>query len=191
MSLDPRHHVLPGQQLRLAAEQVNALNRMMRVSGGMTAGPQSTWPRASNLITIQNTLAGAANYSIDVPWLGVVGIFGPAISPVGGTLEGSDEVDSRARSFAARPILIGEVPTIAAHADSFAIAMEPIPIGGTGLAAVGGAFACKVHVTDASHRFAGVKDGDVTQLQSARCGPVQLLWKEPGVGECKWACGVM
>ena len=41
---DSRHHVLPGQPLRLAAEQVNALNRMMRVSGGMTAGPRESSP---------------------------------------------------------------------------------------------------------------------------------------------------
>jgi hypothetical protein len=149
------------------------------------AGQEAAWPRASNLIAVAN------NGPAEIPWLGVLGIAGVAISPVGGTLEGSGEADSRARNFAERPVLAGTVPTVAAHADAFAIAMEPIPIGRTGLVAIGGAFACKVHVTDASHRFAGVKDGDVTQLQSARCGPVQLLWKEPGVGECKWACGVM
>jgi len=37
MAADPRLHVVPGQRLRLAAEQVNGLNRLLRVGAGFSA----------------------------------------------------------------------------------------------------------------------------------------------------------
>jgi hypothetical protein len=69
--------------------------------------------------------------------------------------------------------------------------MEPIKSGAIGRAACGGVFACKVNVTNEAHKFAKAKDGDRTQLQSASCGVLQLLWKEGGTGANKWALGAL
>jgi hypothetical protein len=133
----------------------------------------------------------------DVPMFSVLGIVGVAINPSGGTLEGSDFKDRRARDFAAQPIIVGDVPILSQHRDKFAVCMEPIRQGKIGTVAVGGLFACKVNVTSRSHSFATVKDGDYTQLQSASCGPVRLLWKEADSvssweqGSDRWCVGVM
>lgn len=182
---DPRQTVRPGQPLALAAEQVNWINRQMRGGGGASSRPGAPADRASNIVLIRN------GSGVSVPQHGVLGISGVAINPSGGSLAGTDAASKRARSFSDRPILAGAVPSIAAHANAFVVTLEPIAAGKIGRAAVGGLFACLVYVTDTTHGFATVKDGDVTQLQSSRCGVLQLVWKEPGYGECKWAAGVM
>jgi hypothetical protein len=182
---DPRQNVRSGQQLAIAAEQINWINRQMRGGGGHSSTEAAAVDRASNIVLIRN------NSGVTVPQVGVLGISGVAIDPSGGTLFGADAASARARSFAERPVLVGNIPSIASHGNAFAVTLEPIGIGKIGRAAIGGCFACLVYVTDPTHGFATVKDGDVTQLQSARCGVLQLVWKQSGFGECKWAAGVM
>jgi hypothetical protein len=69
--------------------------------------------------------------------------------------------------------------------------MEPIPPGAIGRAAVSGCFALRVNVTNEGHWYAVAKHNDFGQLQAAACGTVQLLWKQPGIGENKYAVGAM
>ena len=176
---DPRQYVRPGQRLQIAASQINALNDMMRVKTGFRGGPQTAPEPAQNIVLIKN------NSGADVPWLGVLGIDGVEISPVGGNLTGDTDADKRAREFASRPVLTGVAPLSSAHGWSIVIAMEPITSGSMGRAAVGGVFACRVFAGSAG-RYATIKDGDVTQLARSHCGPVLLLWQQ---GE--WAVGVM
>lgn len=182
---DPRQHVLPNQPLKLAAAQVNALNSLMRTSGGMQGGLSADWPQGSNIILVKT-------FDVIVAQLSVLTISGVVsdLDPSGGTLTSTGALGSRVREFVRRPVLIGATPNIV-HAGQLCITIEPIDIGKIGRAVVGGMFPCRVNVTDANHRFATVKHGDVSQLQSSRCGPVSLLWKESGIGECKWAVGVM
>lgn len=178
-----------GQSLRTAIS-AKAWNRAQeaadRVLGAQpgTAGEGVTVSGgASNIVYIKN------NSGQDVPWLGVLRISGVAIDPSGGTLTGNADADKRARQFATQPVLAGQSPD--RNNDNIAIAMEPIENGKIGRAAVGGCFACKVRVLSSSHGFAKAKHGDPTQLESAGCGPIQLLWKEAGEGPMKWAAGVM
>lgn len=140
---------------------------------------------APNVVLIRNDSGQA------VPWLGVLAISGVAINPIGGTLGGTDAASDRAREFVRKVVLTGVTPSLANY-PSFAVAMEPIPDGAIGRAAVGGVFACRVHVLSSSHAFANTRDGDVTQLQSADCGPLKMLWFDwSGGGQNKWAVGVM
>jgi hypothetical protein len=140
--------------------------------------------KASNIVLIRNDSGS------DVPWLGVLGIASVAINPVGGTLGGIDAASDRAREFVRRPLLVGGTPSLSTYS-SFVVAMEPIPIGAIGRAAVGGVFVCRVDVVATWHEFANMRTGDRSQLQSTDCGPLKLLWKEGGVGQNKWAMGVM
>jgi len=52
---DPRNHVLRGQPLRLAAEQVNSLNSLMRVNTGFNSGPVDIPQAAKNVILCRNS----------------------------------------------------------------------------------------------------------------------------------------
>lgn len=60
----------------------------------------------------------------------------------------------------------------------FGVAMEPIPVNGIGRLAIGGTFACKVKVLADTHGYARSRKNDVTQLISAECGPMRLVWKQ-------------
>ena len=156
------------------------LGERARFGADGTAAPEL----APNVVLIRNDSGQA------VPWLGVLGIGGVVIDPAGGTLGGTDAASQRAREFARKIVLTGGTPSVSANA-SFAVAMEPIPAGAIGRAAVGGVFACRVHVVDGGHGFANMRQGDSTQLQSADCGPLKILWRQSGIGQNMWAVGVM
>jgi hypothetical protein len=55
------------------------------------------------------------------------------------------------------------------------------------MAAVAGVTPVKLDVKDIDHRYARVKPGDATQLQSAAAGPAYIIWKQSGAGTDKWA----
>lgn len=165
---DPRQYVRPGQKLQIAASQINALNQMMRQDTGFRAPPPSQVELAPNIVLIKN------NSGVDVPWLGVLAISGIETGPSGS-------------SFATQPVLRGGVPAVNSRV---VVAMEPIAKDKVGRAAASGVFACRVNVTEESHNFAVADAGFVTRLKSAACGPVELLWKEGGLGD-KWAVGSM
>jgi hypothetical protein len=72
-----------------------------------------------------------------------------------------------------------------------AVAMEPIAAGKIGRMAIGGLFACKVKVLAESHQYARGRANDVTQLISAECGPVRLVWSEGVVGDNKFGAAMI
>lgn len=180
----------PGQKLAgaISARAWNraqdAADRVLGAGTGATGGGYAGAEPAPNVVLIKNTSGQ------DVSMCGVLGISGVEINPSGGNLTGDSAADKRAREFVARPILTGVTPTTA-HTESFVVTLEPIANGKIGRAAVSGAFACLVNVSDADHRFATAKNNDRTQLQSSACGVLQLVWKETGTGANKWAVGVM
>ena len=182
--------VEPGQKIS-SAFSARAWNRAQDAAdlvlderGRFGAGPQAGRELAPNTILIRNSTG------YDVPWLGVLRVGGVLIDPSGGTLTGTDAASERARQFARRPVLNGFVPAVGFETN-FAVCMEPLANGQIGLAAVSGCFACRVFANGNGQRFATVIPGDVTQLQTADCGAVQLIWREPGLGANRWAIGVL
>lgn len=194
---DPYQKVAPGERLVIPATAWNKMLDRIAIpqqSGGELAGLEP----APNTVWIKNASGS------DVPRFGVLGISGVAIKPMDGT--------THEMEFARRPALTGITPTKAAHGDRFVVCLEPIKNNAYGPAAIGGVFACKVFVTSTSHRYAGVRESDRTQLESASCGLVQLLWVQAtgpanavtgatgpsgvtgsvgATGAYKWAVGVM
>jgi hypothetical protein len=176
-----------GQSLR-SAISARAWNRAQDAADivlgqryGTMAGPIRDGETATVVIPIRNQ-SGAA-----VPWLGVLGISGPLISPVNGSLTGSDPDSRNARQFVSQPAVNGRIPQVG---DAVVVCMEPIADGAIGRAAVGGVFACRVLMLQGGHTYAAGKAGDISQLQSANCGPIRLLWKSGSSGQI-WAYGTV
>jgi hypothetical protein len=155
----------------------DAADRVLGVGTGFTGGGATGADPAPNVVLIKND-SGA-----DVPWLGVMGISGTASTPHAGQQGQVDE--ALVPGFISSPVLTGVVPVSGTHDDAFVIALEPIAQNKIGRAACGGVFAVIVNILNANHKYATVKNGDVTQLQSAGCGSVQLLARPdlpPGSG---------
>jgi hypothetical protein len=160
----------------------------------MTGGGPSRVEPASNVVLVKN-LSG-----FDVPEMGVIRLSGVVVSPVGGKMsdaagdsEQQKSLNSQTRSFFASPVIAGALPLAGSD---FAIALEPIEKNRIGRCAVGGVFACRVHVINESHAYASPRNDDQTRLASANCGRLRLLWKEPGLSGAddefgKWAIGTM
>lgn len=191
--------VEPGQSLK-SAFSARAWNRsqdaadiVLGVRTGFAAAGASDFEGAKNIVLVRN------DSGQNVPWLGVLEFSGVVISPVSGTLGGTDQASFRARQFARKPVLIGSLPN---GQRPFGVAMEPLTTGAIGPMAVSGVFACRVEVMHEAHAFAEAKPGNVYQLKSTDCGTVEILYKEPGVSptgptgptgisDGKWAVGVM
>lgn len=171
MRRDPRHHVLPGQPLRLAAEQVNALNKMMRVNAGTTGGPVGVPEQAKNIILCRNDSGS------DVARWGVLEISGVVFDPSSGS-------DAEA-TFTSTPCVIGVTPTDGAK--PFVIAVEPIASGVIGRVAVAGVVQCKLDVVNELHIAARTKAGSTSQMETADVGTSGIVWKESGTGVEKWS----
>lgn len=182
--------VNPGQRIATAFS-ARAWNRAQDAAdivlgdrGGVTVGEGAAGGRALNIMRVRNQSGFA------VPIHGVLSLSGPTISPVGGQLTGSEEADSRAKQFHQYLAMAGVSPT--ANSSRFCVTIEPIPIDGYGRAAVAGVMAVKIKLpTSGQFYYAITRAQDVTQLLAASCGPVRLLWHEPGPGDDKWAVAVL
>lgn len=181
--MDDFRKVRPGAPLRITARAWNRIVDTVTTKPALV-GEQTGFGIAPNVVLIKNTSGHV------VPRFGVLGITGVEILPSSAANPTQAEKDRTAR-FVESPVLTGSTPYTAQHADRFVVAMEPIADGAVGVAAVSGVFACKVNVTSTNHRFASVKNNDRTQLASAACGVIQLLWVENQTGANRWAVGVM
>lgn len=176
---DPFAKVQPGEPLKIHAAAWNKMLDTVRQPHGLAAAFSGV-EQASNVALIRN------DSGIAVPACGVLGISGVTRDPEDGEFAGTNQQSGFVREFVRRPILTGVAPQIMTHGERFVVALEPIAVGAVGRAAVGGMFACKVLVTNIQHGFATIRNGSVASLQSARCGPVQLLW----INQHGWAVGV-
>jgi hypothetical protein len=170
---DPRNHVLRGQPLRLAAEQVNSLNSLMRVNTGFNSGPVDIPQAAKNVILCRNS-SGA-----DVDRWGVLEISGVVFDPGDGA--------SAEATFQSTPCLTGGLPQGPAYRKQFVIAIEPIASNSIGRVAVDGVVQCKLNVTNESDRTAHSTSGSTAELTTGVGGAAEILWKQPGTGSGKWA----
>jgi hypothetical protein len=142
--------------------------------------------------TVPSSFSQIRNDSdVDVPARGVLVVSGVSNLPSGGTLNGTDYDSYLLRAFAARPTLTGIKPSLNSSQDVFVICIDEIKVGEIGRIVAGGLIACRVNVTSGLHGFASVKHDDVTQLESVECGAMRILWKQSGLGQYKWAVGVM
>lgn len=119
---DPRGNVRPGDPLRIAAEQINFLNRLMAADTSYGGGPLRDWSFSGNTVAVKNTTDG------DVARWGVLKIAGVEIDPNDG--------DRARRSFESLPCLVGEEAD--GDVGTFVVAIEPIKQGKVGRAAVDG-----------------------------------------------------
>jgi len=165
--MDPRQHVNPGDPIRLAASQVNGLNRLLSVSGGFGAASAVEQQTPYTWVMAQNNTGAAVSR-----W-GVLAITGMAISPSG---NGADQ-------FQQLPVVTGGTPSDTTTA--WCIAVEPIPAGSIGRVAVGGAVQAKVNVMNSTHEFVRCKNS-TAELVSTDNGEGVILWKQ-GTGSGQWA----
>lgn len=162
----------------------DAADIVLGVRPEAAGGAMTPIDKAANVVLVRNTTGQA------VPMLGVMMIDSVAIDPSGGTLTGGGAADARAREFVRAPVLTTALPTTDTTR-VFVIALEPLGVNAIGRAAISGTIPVKVEIVNTTHRFAVMRDGDVTQLRTAACGPMQLAWKESGTGMNRWALGVM
>lgn len=171
MAMDPRQNVRPGDKLRIAAEQVNYLNGLMRPDTGFKAGPLEGYEPGRNIILCRNA-TGA-----DLPRWGVMRISGIEINPA------TD--DTGRRSFEEMPCISGAKPNTTTGG-KFVIAVEPIKANSIGRVSAAGIVQAKVSFSSASHTRAKPKDNTVDHLESANGGPAEILWSAGTSGE-QWA----
>lgn len=136
-----------------------------------TGDAQTDGPKPYTPILAQNSTATVVNR-----W-GVLSVAGVVFTPSGAT-------GNATQQFQDQPVLSGGLPT---GGSAFVVAVEPIAAGKIGRVAVAGVVQAKVFISDAGHGFAKARNGDMTQLDSAPNGDVQILWKESGTGAGKWA----
>jgi hypothetical protein len=165
-----------GERLKIRADQWNALvdqaERAQRSGLQFGDADQLASVRAPNVVTIQNTTDAL------LPRFGVLRISGAVHNPT--------NHPERVEEFVARLALRGGTP--GAGDLAIVVALEPIAAGAFGRAAASGVFACRIDVCSMSHRFARAKANNLTVLESAPEGPVQILWA-PGTGQ--WAVAAM
>jgi hypothetical protein len=163
--MDPRQNVRPGDPIRLAAEQVNGLNRLLSPRGGYGGPADLELPTPYTWVYGRN----AGGTTID-RWR-VAAITGIASTPT------SSDSAAATQQFMRVPIV-----TLAAWSSSAAavcVAVEPIPAGGIGRVAVGGAV--QVKAADASKLpgaalYTGADWSLVALGSGFRVGTISATW---------------
>jgi hypothetical protein len=185
----PDGRVEPGQRIS-SAFSARAWNRaqdaadvVLGARTGAEAGASQGSQRASNIVLVQNK-------NIALPKHGVCALESSLILMSGATIDGTNEASIKLRRFSENPIL-SAAPFLEVGLP-FGIAIEPIARLKVGRIAIGGSFVFRVNLTNTTHRFADIKEGDNTQLQSTSCGRVRIIDIETSAGlGTKWAFGVM
>ena len=90
--------------------------------------------------------------------------------------------------FQRKPVLSGILPNWSGQSDGkFVICLEPIGNGKIGVAAIAGVTVAQVYVETESDVCADVFGSGMQTLRSCHSGACQILYKESGVGNLKWA----
>jgi hypothetical protein len=167
--MDPRQNVNPGDPIRLAASQINGLNRLLTQNAGFEASSAVEQPTPYTWVMAKNNTAST------VPRWGVLAITGMAITPGGSS--------GATSQFEQLPVVAGGTPSDATT--SWCVAVEPIAAGEFGRVAVGGCVQVKVEVADSAHTFVRCKSSS-SELKSTDNGEGLILWKQ-GTGAGQWA----
>lgn len=188
MATDPRGHVRPGEKLRIAAEQINWINRQMAADTSVGGGPLTGIEPARNIVYMRNATGQ------DVPRWGVmaVGLGSAAIIP-----EHPSFPDVSRRSFEEVPCFEGTIPpdyrdsVDGVSVQPFVIAIEPIKAGKIGRVAVSGVIQARVEATLENAYFGwtyAIPNGSMETLSVSSHGPARILWPKPvGLEGPVWA----
>lgn len=157
---DAFRKVRPGEPVRVAARAWN------RIIDQVTTKPRfdgntSAWPQTNFRVRCRN------NTSTGISRWGVLQIDNILEAPTG--------VGSQ---FEQWPGVIGITPGVSlATGVAYVVAVEPIPAGGIGHAAIDGVVQAKVEVVSESHGYAKPKTGEVGYLETTDSGPFKIIWK--------------
>lgn len=170
MAADPRSYVRPGDPVRLAAAQVNAVNDLMRRPPTAAAPPPPprerpyTWCWAKNVGGAAVTRGGVAH---------VTGLMQDVSTTAGFA------------SYLDGPCL--EVNAFYQQSDplnppAICISLDTIAPNDVGRVAVSGLVQARVNVIDAGHRYALVAPSNSGVLTSSAAGGHRLVYTRPYVG---------
>jgi predicted RecA/RadA family phage recombinase len=120
--MDPRQHVNPGDPIRLAASQINGLNRLLNVNAGFGSPAAAEQPTPYTWVMAKN------NTGSNIERWGVLAITGMDITPGSGS--------NSTHQFEQLPVVAGGTPSDTTTA--WCVAVEPIKSGKIGRVAVGG-----------------------------------------------------
>jgi hypothetical protein len=168
--MDPRQNVNPGEPIRLAASQINGLNRLLNVNAGFSYPAAVEQPTPYTWVMARNNTGSA------IPRWGVLAITGMHITPGSST--------TATGQFEQLPVVAGGTPS--ATTTAWCVAVEPIAANAVGRVAVGGVVQCKVEVTSADDKFVACK-ASAAELKTGTTGEGLILYKEGGTGSNKWA----
>jgi hypothetical protein len=162
--MNPLRHVRPGEPVKVAASAWNKIVEEVKFHP-RAVGETGAFPRTNFTVRMKNYTSGPIERwavlqiesLLEVP----TGVTGPAVD-----------------SFESWPGVIGVTPGSGAETTrAYAVAVEPIPVGGIGQAAIDGVVQARVLVVSESHGYATPKSSEVNYLETADAGPFKILWK--------------
>lgn len=181
--MDPRQSVRPGDPIRLAAEQVNGLNRLLASSGGFPGGQSGdalrpyTWVyyKHGEYVPVEN-VGYQASILQRGSFVALNNVLLPPVTPAEGAWTQELEYEV--------PVFTGGDPRnygSTKRLGAWGVAAEAIRGGRIGKVAVSGVVWARINVLHASHRFVAF-NGTTTPA-----GDALIMWQEAGLGEGKWA----
>ena len=162
--MNPLRHVRPGDPVKVSASAWNKIVDEVkfhpRASGETEAFPRTNFTvRLKNYTsdTIQPWSVLQIESLLEVP----TGVTGPAVD-----------------SFVSWPGVVGTAPGYGSTTTkAYAVAVEPIPVGGIGQAAIDGVVQARVLVVSDKHGYAAPKYNETGYLETADSGPFRIIWK--------------
>ena len=152
--------VRPGEPVRVAARAWNQIIDQV-VTKPRFDGNTSAWPQTNFRVRCRN------NTSTGISRWGVLQIDNILEAPTG--------VGSQFESW---PGVIGITPGVSlATGVAYVVAVEPIPVGAIGQAAIDGVVQARVLVRCTGHQYAKPKSSEIDYLETADAGPFRILWK--------------
>lgn len=139
--------------------------------GGLSTPLRNSQLSANEILVYNNS-------GYDISRYGILAIEGVKILP---DTQGLSE-------FQRRPVLSGILPNWAGQSDGkFVICLEPIKNGAIGVAAIDGITVAPVYINVESDTYADIFGSGMQMLTSCTSGTCQILYKEAGAGNIKWA----
>jgi hypothetical protein len=166
----PHKRLTIGQEYRhLPAGTINyaldELDRLERLIGHAPGCPQAlTSAESCSLVGMAKNTSSEAFWERGIAGITRGGLALPVID------EGATGGTFAKGNVAAMPTFEIDTPDATLHASKWCVPLAPIGPGRTGLVAVMGLICLRVNITDETHKFAALNDGDRQYLKSATSG---------------------
>lgn len=167
---DISRRVIPGDPIAgFPADTINYVVEGARLAHRTQSGIPSGngYPKDAGVIWVRNDSA-----TDPLPPYSILGIEDQVVF---------DETDNF-EAYREAATFVGVEPTEDDHEAKFCVTLEPLMSGFRGEAVAVGVVYCKVDVTDESHEFADVTEGEVEHLTSGDSGYARILRKPSGTG---------